>query len=650
MMARPAFHPRRSRRILPRMRDARLGAVLAMVLVLTACKPKPDSQADCLALPGANRSNLVSDPNGGGLYWFEPVYSYSYDAELRGYKKLVRYDLETKRVETVQDHVEAPIRFIGSNLLVRRVTDHTWLALVNRDGVIQSLTPDFLGVLDFELIDRHTIALLADGDGPRAVYTLDLDRPRPHHLIDATSLLSTSHGKVFVMAGHETIGIDPATGKRDPVVLDKPFVAQGDDAWYVSDSTVHARSLSSGQERIAVPTKLPWKLVYEADVVLARTSPERIPSHASLLRSGAVIPLPLIRGGSSILEATIQGDQTWALIGHNTANYNGDLADRSSETEVCRLPNANDLWLETRAVPKRFLTKRAEVFAALQKISPRATLQLLDNTGYPTTVYIELAEPGGDDLALMRARVRDVHRRVSSILEEREIRTFVRFSDQKSAMYRWRRYRLSDRPAAGMGNVFMTDAADFEVELRNLKTSRVGTHILCSGDLVNTHERTLENLEVQCITGDRKRRILVPPLDGLATYHFAHTLDAQPEDQPGFQVFRGREPIETRDAAFEARMHRIYDIGTAMYADSQLAIQEYNLTDDALHFVLDAPIGFDKEPEDVRAKIVAKAYRQFETLRDPSWFNDDLPLTLRIEVTGSSVSYDFDGTRLSLVE
>jgi hypothetical protein len=629
------------------MTGARCG-VAAIAMVFACAKSHSEAPGDCLALPGAVRTNLAADPDGGGLYWFETVRLYNYESQLKSYSNLVHYDLRTRQLDVIEDHVLPPLRFVQHQILVRREgAESSWLALRDRSGRIQSLVPDYLGVVDVEPIDANTIAVLADGDGPRAVYTIDLASPRPRYLIDADVLLSASGGRVYVYAGDHGVVIDPKTGKTESFTWTRGGFPEGANVWYVADSKLRTHPMGPGKDVTAIDTDRPWTLVHQVGAVLARTPPRKDRSYAFLLASGSATRLPTVYGGASILGVTRLGDQSWALIGHNTTNYDADLADTTAETDVCLLPSSGDIRFATRRLPKRWLDKGTAIDTAFEASGLKdANYQVMDDVGNPPTLSFNLSENGGSDFDTMRARARDLHRRVTSVLDEREAKTEVNFADRRIALFRWRRYRLRGYATAGMGNVLATDPADFEIEARDLVDVKEGEQITCSGKLVNLQDKSLHDLELRCISGDRQTHILVPEIGPRETYAFSQTYEATQDDRPLFEIVRNGDPVEYRDATFEGRIAKVLAIAFQVYDETHLGLWDAK-TDGAFAITLVAPKGFDDQTETDRVDTATKAYRRFEALRELYGIYKTIPLTLHIEVDHSKAKYDFDGSRLT---
>lgn len=209
-------------------------------MLLVACaacsKPVTDKPGTCLPLPPATRSALAADPDGDALYWHETVTIRSFDAERATFQRLVRFDLRTRRSERLLDYVAPMMLFMRGKLVMLRPGNRWRIVMLEDDGAVQALTPDYLGVIDVEPLDEHTLVFLATGDGAKAVYTLDLDNPRPEYLADAGVLLSTS-GSPFM----------PRPGSRWTRTRSTTTVSRSSSAPIRSSST--ARATRNGPPR-----------------------------------------------------------------------------------------------------------------------------------------------------------------------------------------------------------------------------------------------------------------------------------------------------------------------------------------------------------------------------------------------------------------
>ena len=618
---------------------------LALALLVACNHVDPIEPGQCLALPGSSRVDLIADPMGDGLFWLQPADTQDIEANVRRSWNLMRYDLAQRRLDLILDHVNAPLNFVRDKILTLRTVGTKTLVMIERDGRVHTLLPTYLEASDVEMIDDHTIAVLADGDGPRAIYTIDVDRPRPVHLIDADVLLSASSGHVFAVAGQEGVSVELATGKQQHVDLPKDHThPQGEDSWYVDDLKVRAWPMRAGKDRVAISRRAKWKLVDQLGSVLARTAPAKDRSEAYLLSLGIAHPLPTVVGGTSIVSATNVGGKIWALVGHNTGNYIGDLGEIDSEADVCLLPASGDVAFPTRTVPMQYVDRSVALFGRAEQVAPGSIVQILNGPDAPITISYTLKEAGHMDLSAMRDRARDVHRRSTSVLGDRELRTEVVFADEGIAIARWRRERLGDRVVAGMGDVLLSDPADFDLEVRDLVDEKRGDAIQCAGTLVNTHDRTLRNLAIRCVAGDRIRVIAIPELGPNAEHTFSQAFDSDEDEAPFFEVVSGREPLAVRDAKAEAAAANVLDIAKQVYDETQLALVTHT-TKDTFAVNVRTTMEFETQPEDARMLRVTNAYRRYDALRALYRIDPTAHLTLHIDVIDDA--YEFDGVQLT---
>jgi hypothetical protein len=623
---------------------------------LVACKAPPptahvDAPGDCLALPGAARSSLVADPLGGGLYWFEPVPTHDFNGDLHGYETLVRYDFASRGVQIIADHVLLPLHVLGDKIIVLRFVEKSnTLVMVDRaHNTVQSLLPDYLAPVDVEPIDDHTLAVLANGDGPRAVYTIDLDRPRPHHLIDADVLISTWGGRVLVYVDQDLVSIEANGRKRTLPAPSDSGHPQGQDAYTVVDSTVHVHRMVGGDDRTIIADRRAWKLVNQPGSVLARTPPERGTSYAYLLASNTAKALPAVTGDTSIVGAAQLGAQTWALIGHNTVNYIGDLGDTSGETEVCLLPPSGTIAFKGRFFPKRYADKAELLHAAMPDAHG---MQLLQDVDSPPMLYVDMTEAGGDDFAGMRARARTVQQKVTSLLGDREVMTEIHYADDRVGIMRWRRDRLRYRASAGMGDALITDATDFDLEVRDLVNRRglkgKAPVVLCSGTFTNVTAKAIEHVAVRCVAGDRVNVISIPSIAPGATAHFDHTFETPDGQDAFFEVVSGREPLEVRLVENEARLLKVFQLAATVHDETQLTLERHKPAA-PMTVQVSAPTKFaDKTTEELTA-VARTAFQRLLSIGQIYGLPPDPEFTLTI-VIEQGKTYKFDGTELTPVE
>ncbi len=595
----------------------------------------------CLALPGTQRRSLRADPAGKGLYWLERVHVRDFEGELAMSDRLVRYDLGTRKLEVLLDDVVPPLHVLGERVVIPYADGTMFrLAMVERGGRVQSLLPAFLTVSDVEQIDDHTLAVLASGDGDPAIYTLDLDEPRPTLLVHAEELISVAGGKVFARHHGAAMMVDLRTAAREPLALPLGLTPQGADSWRVEDSTVRVRAHATGVERTVIEDAAAWRLIYQPGSVIARTPTDVGPSRAFLLQGGAATPLPTLVGGTAIFSTTQLGDTLWALVGHNSNHVLGDLWEVGSEADVCSLPATGEVKLPSRQLPARFRKQQLRFFRALAEALPEVPWQVFEEAGAPTTLYAELPEAGGTDVAAQRARVRDIHAKVTSLLQDREVRTFLYFKDGRTAVQRWRRSRLRDRTLVGFADVFFSDPADDDVEIRDLDNRSHGaTQLTCAGTLVNLTAQPLQDVRVRCSNAAFKAVIPVGELGPQQQRTFSKTFELVEDDEaPLFEVYSGRAPLAVRDAGEEAKVQQRYDLVVQVQAASGMILRNSTNDADALVLELQAPDGFTRRPDPERTAVLAGVHAQFATARALFAGDPELPVTLRI--TADDTTFD----------
>jgi len=617
----------------------------ALVALIAACGGNhPDAPGTCLSLPAAERNGLVADPSGHGLYWFEQVRTYAYDASLRGYLQLVHFDLATRERKVLVDHALGPLVFLHGRPVVRRnltSSQGSILVTVADDGAIVSLSPDMMDVLDVEPLDDHTLAIVAEGDGPRAIYTVSAEAPHPVRVIDAYSVLSTDVGHVYAGVASDVVMIDVATHTRSTSPLGRHVTPQGRWALTVKDGTVRAQGLLGGQEQRVVVERDAWKLVHQLDTALARTSPNKNDvSRAYLIKDGIATKLPTIAGGATITYAARTDDALWALIGHNAANFAGDFGELSTEADVCMLPDRGEVHFDTRNVPARYALVQHALFDAAAKWDAGAIPQVLDDINEPVTVHLELKD-ATLDLDKLRARARDAHARVTSILGDKEIQTELEISDHRVALVRWRREYNRALVVAGMGDALLADPDEVDADVKDLDTTIADGLAHCRGTLVNRRAKDLTDVEIHCMYANdalRVVRIATVPANGSAS--FEETFDADGSEAQGFSATAAGVPLVVRDAAIAATTQADLDVALAAFHDTSLALVDRKPAQDALTIDLLAPPDWDDLAADARTKAAADAFERYKEMAHGK------TLTLSIMTRVTNTTYTFDGVSL----
>jgi hypothetical protein len=632
----------------------RLAACLVVISLAAACghkttSSKYDEPSTCLAVPPALRYHLQASPDGVSLYWLEATRQYDYNNIFRSFDNLVRYDLRERRAEVLIDHVERPLVLRGGDVYTRRKRGEVHeLVRVNRRKEVQILTPDYLDVLDVSEVDEKTLVFLADGDGNRAVYRFELDRPRYHYLGDATELYGVDGDRVYVAAKDGATVINLKTAVATPLGDVKRDVAHGKYLYTVVDETVHVLDLANGTDKVAIDKKAKWRVYDQYDSVLARTAPVDERSMGYALVDGVAKPLPNVIGGTSLFGTSKVGNKLWALVGHNTANSLGDTADTVAESDVCVLPESGPAVFKTRIVPGRYLPKQTQLMNALALHVPGAGVQISEDFDYPVTVSITMhTEMAGTDWKRMRERVKEIHEEATALVEDKNIRTDVEFADHRIAFRAWRPDRLRERTFVGMGTALMSDRAEYDVEVQGLVNKWGDKGLDCIGTLINLTANRYENVTVRC-SAERSRSIKIPVLEPHASVPFNKTF-LYDDDQSGpfFEVYDDKyDPLETYFTEHEARMKVMVDVALAEYAASGMQLLSHT-TDKKIDVRLLAPETFATRTEVAKTAIARAAYKRYEAIRTLFDVTPYATYMMEIDIRGSSDIYDFDGTTLT---
>lgn len=632
----------------------RVAAWLVILSFAAGCGHKKSSSRydepnTCLAVQPALRYHLQASPDGVSVYWLEATRQYDYNNIFRSFDNLVRYDLRDRRADVLLDHVERPLVIRDDDVYTRRKRGEVReLVRVNRRKEVQVLTPDYLDVLDIAEADEKTLVFLADGDGNRAVYRYEIDRPRYHYLGDATELYGVDGDRVYVAAKDGATVINLKTAIATPLGDVKRDVAHGRFLYTVVDETVHALDLANGNDKVVIDKKAKWRLYDQYDSVIARTGPVDDRSMAYTLVNGVPKQLPNVIGGTSLFGTSKAGNKMWALVGHNSANTLGDPADTVAESDVCVLPDGGPAVFKTRIVPGRYLAKQSKLMAALQQHVPGAGVQISEDFDYPVTVSVTMhTEFGGTDWKRMRERVKEVHEEATALVEDKNIRTDIEFADHRIAFRAWRRDRLRERTFVGMGTALMSDRAEYDVEVQGLVNKWGDKGLDCIGTLINLTGKTFENVTVRC-SAERSRSIKIPVLEPHASVPFNKTF-LYDDDQSGpfFEVYDDKyDPLETYYTEHEARMKVLVDVALAEYGVSGFQLLSHT-TDKKIDVRVLAPETFATRPEGAKTAIARAAYKRYEAIRTLFDVSPYATYSLEIDIRGSSDIYDFDGTTLT---
>jgi hypothetical protein len=275
-------------------------------------------------------------------------------------------------------------------------------------------------------------------------------------------------------------------------------------------------------------------------------------------------------------------------------------------------------------------------------------VQILDGRGEPVTVSIDLKnEFGARDLDAMRKRTRELQTLVTSTLGDREIRTVVNFADGRTGVYRWRRDRLRGRTSVGMGDVLLSDPADFDFEVGDLDNEKKDRRITCSGTLRNLRAQRVEDLDVKC-SGNRHHLIHLRGLEPGEARPFSQTFDVSEDGESAYlEVLVDGKPFETRNTDSERRSEALFELATATYAATRLALEEHTVNDKRMFVELRADTEFLQRDRSAQEAAASTAYHRYEALRNIYQVDEKSELSLQILVPPTDAEFDFDGTKLT---
>src|SRR5262245_50540021 len=129
----------------------------------------------------------------------------------------------------------------------------------------------------------------------------------------------------------------------------------------------------------------------------------------------------------------------------------------------------------------------------------------------------------------------------------------------------------------GMGDAALGDPEDFDVEVRDLVNAIKDKRLTCSGTLVNLTKRKLSGLTLRC-SGDRKETIEIAELGPSASQPFSQTFDVDDKAWAWFEVLASRAPLVLRNATLEARAQQVFDVASAVYEQTKLALIDHSIT------------------------------------------------------------------------
>jgi hypothetical protein len=140
--------------------------------------------------------------------------------------------------------------------------------------------------------------------------------------------------------------------------------------------------------------------------------------------------------------------------------------------------------------------------------------------------------------------------------------------------------------------------------------------------------------------------IRIPQLAPSASQAFSQSFEAMEGDSFQLTVYRGREPLEVRNTTSEARMRSVLELATAVYSETNLALQEHDFTREGARVTLLAPPGWTTLGDEDREQAAHTAFEHYRGLATLYGEKPGLRLSLRIEVEISGIAYEYDGATL----
>jgi len=271
---------------------------------------------------------------------------------------------------------------------------------------------------------------------------------------------------------------------------------------------------------------------------------------------------------------------------------------------------------------------------------------LLAHGGDPTTVVIHLkTERGGRDPTVMRERTRAVHGIVASILNDREARTVVRFADARIGVHRWRRDRLRYRTTVGMGDTLMSDPADFDFEVSDLKNEKQEGKISCAGTLRNLTAKPAK-IGIKC-SGNRAH-VIDLELSPNESKLFSQTFVVSDVGEGAYlEVIADGKPQLPRESALETRSEAVFELAAEVFASTALALVRHRVSDDGSRVELEAAPEFLRLAPPAQDEAITKAYEQYAGLRGIYRVDPKSPLRLELTVELSDDWFAYDGTTVT---
>ena len=610
--------------------------------------PRAGALPRCYDLPGAPRFSLRVGPD-GAAYWIEHVVTYEYDGNSRGSDRLVRMDRATGATSLVAVDVAAPFRLLhDGRILYKSTANGSSIVLDAPAGGTRTLTPSDVDVSHFEITpDEKTIVFAAARDGGKAIYAVPTDGGAARWLADADEVYTADATTAIVARDKDVLRVPLAGGTPTTIASfdhTQPYDVIAGYIIHYDDKHFWARPISGGDadDRLVLGPPGGWQMTGAPDHVFL-TKHDGARGVAERIEGASARSLPSVEGGLVLDGAEPIDGAVLALVAQDT-DHDGNPDGARDEVDVCELPATGAVRLPVRHVPRRLAPGEAKLDAIAK--AEHATWQVIEDAPGPMTVELHVAAKGGDDLAAMRARVREAAAPILAALGDPELRVDLLYADGRRATSYTDELQHRRVNAAGIGEVVIGDAGDYDLEVMRYLIVRDDKQkqITCSGEIKNRTARALSAV-AECAAGQTAQPVAVTPdpLPPGAIGLYAGSLPDVPDAELTTSFRDGAAPLLAfDDSSLEGRT-RLYAAAARAYDRSQLTLWSWHVDDGAVTADVDPPTGF-ADFSNAAQEVAATA--AFDALAAPlrvvAKVPDSAPVTLRIHLADGEVM-DYDG-------
>jgi hypothetical protein len=625
----------------------------AVLLVAAACgapgghsqRPRAGALPRCYDLPGAPRYSLRVGAD-GAAYWIEHVVTYDYDGNSKGRDRLVRMDRTTGATSIVATDVAAPFRLLRDGRILYKATgDNSSIVLLVPAGGSRTLTPSDVDVSHFEVThDEKTVVFAASSSTGKAIYAAELGGGTARWLADADEVFAADQTTAIV-ARDKTVMRVPLEGGASTTIAtfekSQPYDVIGGYVVHYDETHFWARPLTGGEDRLVLGPPGGWQMTGAPDHIFL-TKHDGAKGLATRIEGASARPLPELGGGLVLDGAEPVDGEILALVAQDT-DHSGSPDDARDEVDVCELPTAGAVSLPARHVPRRVAGGEAKLDAIAKEA--KATWQVVEDAPGPMTVELHLGAKGGDDLAAMRAKVRAAAGPIIAALGDPELRVDLLYTDGRRATSYTDEAQHRRISAAGIGEVVLGDAGDYDLEVMRYLIVRDDKQkqITCSGEVKNRTSHPLRAV-ADCAAGQTTQPVSVTPdpLPPGAIGLYAGSLPDAPDGDLATSFRDGGTPLLAFDDSSLDGRTKLYAAAAQAYDRSQLTLWSWRVDDGAITADVDPPSGFADFSNTAQEVAATAAYDALAApLRTVGGVTASAPVTLRIHLAdGQIMEYD----------